>query len=117
MHMPVWTRKHVRIRCKKMPLGSVLRVGVIDHRRAMITVHTLRDRLAERPFRPFRVALTDGSQYEVPHPEFGWVFGGRAFIGVPGPGQAWNDFDASVKEIAVLHITRIESLPRRAADA
>lgn len=82
----------------------------------MITVSNLKDRLGERPFRPFRISLSDGAQYDVPHPEFGWVFGGRAFIGVPGPGRPWNDFDASVKEVAVLHITRIENLPRAAAE-
>ncbi len=64
----------------------------------------------EPPFRPFRLFLSDGSRHEVPHPEFAWVFGGRVFVGVPTRSNA---VDGKVKELAILHLTRIEDLPER----
>lgn len=36
------------------------------------------------PFRPFRIVLNDGKAFDVPHPNFMWVYGGRAFIGTHG---------------------------------
>ncbi len=43
--------------------------------------------IRERPFQPFRVALTDGRVFEVHHPEM--VLSGRrsAIIGIPAPGE------------------------------
>jgi len=75
----------------------------------MITAARIREKLSSRPFRPFRLFLSDGSKHEVPHPEFAWVFGGRVFVGVPRRnGDAAGDI---VKELAILHLTRIEELP------
>lgn len=44
----------------------------------------------------------------MPRPEFAWVFGGRVFIGVASsPG---SHAGGSVKELAILDLTRIEEL-------
>lgn len=72
----------------------------------MITSTRIRELLNARPFRPFRVFLSDGSKHDVPHPEFAWVFGGRMFVGIAKPGPS----SSGVKELAVLHLTRIEEL-------
>lgn len=74
----------------------------------MITAARIREYLDRRPFRPFRVFLSDGSRHEVPHPEFAWVFGGRIFIGVPAKGSA--NGNGMVKELALLYVTRLEEL-------
>ena len=74
----------------------------------MITASRIREYLDRRPFRPFRVFLSDGSHHEIPHPEFAWVFGGRIFIGLPGKGAA--NGNGKVKELALLHVTRVEEL-------
>jgi hypothetical protein len=74
----------------------------------MMTSARIKELLNRRPFRPIRFFLSDGSHHDVPHPEFAWVFGGRVFIGVPGRGA--SDLDGKVKELAILHVTRVEEL-------
>jgi hypothetical protein len=79
----------------------------------MITARQIREHLSARPFRPLRLFLSDGSSHDVPHPEFAWVFGSSVFVGVSGRSTKHpEDF---VKEIAILHITRIEKLPAERA--
>lgn len=75
----------------------------------MISARQIREYLQAKPFRPFRLFLSDGSRHEIPHPEFAWVFGSTVFVGVAGKStKAPEDF---VKQVAILHITRIERLP------
>jgi hypothetical protein len=73
----------------------------------MITASRIRASLQRTPFRPLRIFLSDGSRHDVPHLEFAWVFGGRIFIGVAG-----NNGAGTVKELAILHVTRIEEMPQ-----
>jgi len=49
----------------------------------------------------------------VPHPEFAWVFGSALFVGVSG--RSTKHPEDYVKEVAILHITRIEKLPAEKA--
>ena len=74
----------------------------------MMTPTRIRELLSRKPFRPLRLFLPDGSHHGVPHPEFAWVFGGRIFVGEPGD-DTW-EADGRVKELAILHVTRIEEL-------
>ena len=78
----------------------------------MITTARIKERLNERPFRPFRLHLSDGSKQEIPHPEFAWVFGTRIFIGLAaGVRTTYGD---CVKEVASLHVTHLEDVrPRK----
>ena len=74
----------------------------------MITPDELRERLSEKPFRPFRVALSDGSSHDVPHPEFAWVFGNSIFVGKSGKLPfGLGDY---ARQLSILHITRIDPL-------
>lgn len=77
---------------------------------AMITAARIRELLSQRPFRPFRLFLSDGSHHDVPHPEFAWVWAGRVFVGLASRNGHRNQSD--MKELAILHLTRIEDLPR-----
>jgi hypothetical protein len=62
-----------------------------------------------RPFVPFRVYVSDGSSYEVRHPEL-LMPGARAVvIGIPGPTAPEGVFERTAM-VALLHITRIEPL-------
>lgn len=74
----------------------------------MITPEMLRERLAERPFRPFCVYLSDQAKFEIPHPEFAWVLGRSLLVGIPGnlPFALGDTF----RQLSILHITRIEPL-------
>ena len=72
----------------------------------MISPLRIRKLLAAQPFKPFRIHLSDGSNYAVPHPEFAWVFGRTVFVGIAGPSAD----DGFAEELSILHITRIEKL-------
>ena len=75
----------------------------------MITSRQIRQHLEDRPFKPFRLFLSDGSRHEVPHPEFAWVFGSTVFVGVSASsGKVTEEF---VKQLSILHITRVEPIP------
>lgn len=62
-----------------------------------------------RPFAPFRIHMSDGSSFEVRHPELAMVLQSRVVIGVPPA-----DPERPPKELqfcSILHITRLEELP------
>lgn len=47
----------------------------------MTNARTIRDALADRPFRPFSVRTVSGREYRIPHPEHALVSpGGRNLI-------------------------------------
>jgi hypothetical protein len=77
----------------------------------MIGAARIREKLRQTPFRPFRLFLSDGSFHDVPHPEFAWVFGGRVFVGLASRNGGGRQ--ERVKELSILHLTRIEDSPRR----
>ena len=74
----------------------------------MITARQIREYLQAKPFKPFRLFLSDGSSHEVPHPEFAWVFGSTIFVGVAG--KSTRHPEDYVKQLSLLHVTRIEKL-------
>jgi hypothetical protein len=76
----------------------------------MITAAHIRDALNEKPFQPFRLFMSDGSTHDVPHPEFAWVFGSRVFVGLASGAK--GGADGRVKQLALLHIPRIQPLAR-----
>jgi hypothetical protein len=68
----------------------------------------LRDALRQQPFEPFRLVLTDGAAFEIPHPDLLLIGRRAAVIGMTGqPGQTF--FERTVK-VDLLHVTRIEPL-------
>jgi hypothetical protein len=66
----------------------------------------LLERVCQRPFIPFMVVTTDGTRYEVRHPEM--LMPGRRFvtIGIPAdPTQAVADRTVI---LSLLHLQRLE---------
>jgi len=64
--------------------------------------------LRKRPFVPFRIHMTDGHTYEIPHPEVMVVGRSHAFIGLrPDPQTGVVD---RTDYFALLHIVRVEVL-------
>ena len=98
--------KDVVIHCTKT--GMVVKRNQLA---LMITVQKIRRYLQARPFRPFRLFLSDGSSHEVPHPEFAWVFGSSVFVGVASSSTEMPE--DLVKELSLLHVTRVEKLPSK----
>jgi hypothetical protein len=70
----------------------------------------LRDSLRQQPFEPFRIVLTDGTSYNIRHPDLLWVGQRAAYVGLTGqPGQTL--FERAVK-VDLLHITQIVLIDR-----
>jgi hypothetical protein len=71
-------------------------------------VDTLRSVLKKVPFEPFRLVLTDGKTYDIPHPDFIWVWGSDVLIGTKektpeGQGERFHIVD-------VFLVSRIEPI-------
>ena len=68
----------------------------------------VRDALHQQPFEPFRLVMTDGKGYDIPHPDLMLVGLRSATVGLTGtPGQTF--YERTVK-VDLLHIIRIEPL-------
>jgi hypothetical protein len=65
--------------------------------------------LQRRPFRPFRLTLTDGRTYDVRHPELVNVGRTTVFIGFPAPGDDETIYDR-FKILDLLHIMEAEPI-------
>jgi len=65
--------------------------------------------LRVRPFRPFRIYVSDGAAYDVRHPEMVMVTRASALVGFPEP----EDLPPAIERyslIDLLHITRLEPI-------
>lgn len=65
--------------------------------------------LRRHPFVPFRVTLTEGSSYEIRHPELCMAGRRSAIIGLASPGDPDLLFERSVT-VDLLHIVKLEPL-------
>lgn len=69
--------------------------------------------IRERPFSPLRIHVTDGTTYDIRHPDQIIVLRGRVDIGVgsdPDTGAALR-----TEHISLLHVVRVEKLASAAA--
>jgi hypothetical protein len=66
--------------------------------------------LRERPFRPFRMHLTDGRTIDIHHPELVLPGRGTAIIGIPAPGEQDPLYQTTMR-LDLLHIFTLEPLP------
>ena len=71
--------------------------------------------LDKRPFEPFRIQISDGSTYEVRHPELVMVGLGSLVIGVPAQGQP--RLYERYETIALRHVVKLLPLPATATAA
>lgn len=65
--------------------------------------------IRRRPFVPFRLTLTEGSTYDVNHPEFCMVGRRSVIVGLAPLGGEEHLFDHSVT-MNLLHIVKLEPL-------
>ncbi len=63
--------------------------------------------LRERPFRPFRVHVSDGALYDIPHPEAGRLSGATLLLTVRASGFA-GPLGERIAYVSLIHITRLE---------
>jgi hypothetical protein len=64
--------------------------------------------LRAKPFEPFRIRLSDGSAFEIRHPELAIVDRNQVIVGVPGPRGPDDPVEQTVM-CAIVHITRTEN--------
>ncbi len=66
--------------------------------------------LRKRPFEPFRVEVSDGTSYDVRHPELVMVGVGSVSIGIPATGQDLP-FYQRMETISLAHAVKLLPLP------
>ena len=66
-------------------------------------------KLRRRPFQPFRLFLSDGTSYEIHHPEMAIVGQSAVVIGIPGPKGSEGPAERIV-DCSIFHITRLEPI-------
>ncbi len=67
----------------------------------------LRQFLRQKPFRPFRVTLTDGATYDIRHPELVALGRSSVFIGFPKPGDPEPVYD-DYRVVSLLHVMQAQ---------
>ena len=68
----------------------------------------LQQKLRARPFRPFRIHLSDGAEYDVMHPEL-LLLGRRSLVLGLASRPEETIYDRAV-DIDLLHIVRMENI-------
>ncbi len=61
--------------------------------------------LHKRPFQPFRIEVSDGTDYEVHHPELVMVGLGAILIGIPATGE-WPVYQR-VETVSLGHVVKL----------
>ncbi|MCB9851227.1 MAG: hypothetical protein H6817_11060 [Phycisphaerales bacterium] len=67
----------------------------------------IREHLRRQPFEPFRVHISDGTHYDVRHPEMAYVTARELYIAVK---MAEDDLPEKMVWCDPLHVTRIEHI-------
>jgi hypothetical protein len=76
----------------------------------------LRRVIRQQPFQRFRIHLTDGTVYEIRHPDMAMVTPSTVLIGVASPGQP-GDAIEHVEMVSLLHVVRVEPVLTTVAPA
>jgi hypothetical protein len=71
----------------------------------------LRETLKQQPFEPFRLVMTDGTGFEIRHPDLLWIGQWSAMVGLTKqPGQIF--YERAVK-VDLAHVIRLEPIEAR----
>ena len=73
----------------------------------MITAEQIRELLRARPFKPFRIWMSDGSGYDITNHDMAMVGKNTIELGVNLDAQG---FAAYFARCSILHVTRLEDL-------
>jgi hypothetical protein len=65
--------------------------------------------LRRRPFEPFRIEVSDGTTYDVRHPELVMVGLGALTIGIPAAGQAQPIYERA-ETVSLGHVVKLVPL-------
>src|ERR1700733_1415222 len=62
--------------------------------------------LRKRPFEPFRIQVSDGTEYDVRHPQLVMVGLGSVIVGMPPPGQEKPVYERT-ETVSLQHIVKL----------
>jgi hypothetical protein len=62
--------------------------------------------LRKRPFEPFRIQVSDGTVYDIRHPELVMVGLGAVIIGIPASGQAQPVYERA-ETVSLGHVVKL----------
>ena len=75
----------------------------------MFTAEQIQERLREQPFRPLRIVVSEGLQFDIQHPDL--VFVGRRDLQIGTPDPASPSIYDRVVRVALVHVAALEDLP------
>jgi hypothetical protein len=70
-----------------------------------MTLDTIQELLARRPFERFTIITSSGKAYEVRHPEMAWPIRNGVYIGLGGRGK----LPERAAFVSILHIAAVET--------
>ena len=84
-----------------------------------MTADAVFDRLKRRPFVPFRLILTSGTNYDIMHPEMLFVSKSGLTVAIYDRGQQGLPDEIPMREalVSFLHVAATEDLPSAARQA
>ena len=62
----------------------------------------------QEPFRPFRIRMSNGEAYDIPHHDVAWVLRDSVEIGLDPDAEG---LVALTRRCSILHIASIEDIP------
>lgn len=91
-----------------MPAKPLPPPGRFAQFEAMFTPRQIRDLMQARPFKPFRITMSDGSHYDIPHHDAAMVGRNTVEIGLNFDPEGFAEL---FTRCSILHVTQIEDLP------
>ena len=73
----------------------------------MFTANQLKERMEEKPFRPFRIKMSSGDSYDIRNHDGAWVLRNAIEIGLDPDAEG---FVSHTRRCAILHIASIEDI-------
>ncbi len=73
----------------------------------MFTANQLKERMQEKPFRPFRIRMSNGESYDIKNHDAAWVLRNAVEIGMDPDAEG---FVSNTRRCAILHIASIEDI-------
>ena len=85
---------------------------MIQYDPPMITAKQLREMLEAKPFKPFRIRMSDGTHRDITHHDMAWVTKNTVEVGLNLDADGFAEY---VVRCSILHITALEDLPESVA--
>jgi hypothetical protein len=78
----------------------------------VITAKQLRELLDAKPFKPFRICMSDGTHRDITHHDMAWVTKNTVEVGLNLDADGFAEY---VARCSILHITKLEDIPHPVA--